>query len=48
MKYLAFAICVVAGMAAACWLVYAGHPWFALIVFLIVGGMSCSHDKESA
>jgi hypothetical protein len=40
MIYLAFALIFVASLAAGTTLVMLGHPWFALLVFLIGGSIS--------
>lgn len=35
-------VCVLGGVA----LVIAGHPWFALLVFLIAGSVSYSEESK--
>lgn len=36
---LVFGITLLGGICVAAWLVVEGHPWFALLILLIVGGI---------
>jgi hypothetical protein len=44
MLYLVFALMFLGGIAAGTYLVVSGHPWFALLVFVITGSLSLRHS----
>lgn len=46
MIHFAFALAVIGGLAVGAWLVVSGHPWFALLVFLITTNVQMSHTKS--
>jgi len=41
-QYIAFTVVVVSGLAAGTYLAVHGHPWFALLAFLVIQGASVS------
>jgi F0F1-type ATP synthase assembly protein I len=47
MVYLAWAIVVCCGIAAATYLVVTGHPWFAIIVLLTAGCASVTTTRRN-
>jgi hypothetical protein len=42
-----FATCYLGGLAIACWLVVNEHPWFALVVLILVGSLSVKTGERS-
>jgi hypothetical protein len=46
MMHFFFAAIVLGGMAIGAWLVVNGHPWFALLIILSVGGTSMSQTSN--
>ena len=47
MAYFAFALMFLGGLAAAVWLVVTGHPWFALLVLLLIWCLELKSDTKS-
>jgi len=43
--HIAFALIIVFGIASITYLVIQGHPWFALLIVLILSGLRMSHKN---
>lgn len=46
MSYAAFAVIVIGGLGIGAWLIIEGHPWFGLLVIIIVSGAKLRASKS--
>lgn len=46
MIMIGFVLGWIAGLAAICWLLHDGHPWFAFFVLMLTAGIRLTSKKD--